>query len=246
MHAATRVGIADTHVHRLYADFAGLPVGVVTQCVQHHASFNQVSWQECTGATFAEKASSYYEQHEECLFDLLHSCAGRQARRASYQKDGHWSAFTGAGVTVLDFGGGLGQTASLLHEAGKKVTYWDVDGPTSRFAAWYFDRCGHNEIEVLTTPSRGVELPAQRQWDLVLAEAVLECVPDPVATVERLAKAVASGGLLYVIADRPEATGARPMRRPVVVADLLAGSPTLRAMEHACKGDGGADVFRAG
>ncbi|HEX5051657.1 MAG TPA: methyltransferase [Planctomycetota bacterium] len=244
MHATTRIGLADTHVHRLYSDFAGLPVGVVTQCVQHHATFNQVSWQECPGATFAEKAATYYEEHEECLFDLLHSSSGRASRRAGYVKDGHWSCFTGGGPTVLDFGGGLGQTASLLHEDGKHVTYCDVDGPTARFAAWFFERCHQNEIEVLLTSSHRVELPARRQWDLVLAEAVLECVPDPVGTAECLAKVVAPGGLLYLIADRPEAVASRPMRRPIAVADLLAGAPSLRAMEQV-RSDDGCDVFRA-
>jgi len=72
---------------------------------------------------------------------------------------------------------------------------------------------------------------------------VIEHVPDPAATVERLAQAVAPGGLLYLIIDAHEVSPAFPMHQHV--QDLLAAAPTLRALQHV-KHDGDlVDAFHA-
>ena len=245
MQAVDHVLTADAHVHRLYAEHAGLPVGVVTQCVQHATALGLAVWHDGTGTSWQEKSRLFYEQHEESLFDLLHHSTNRSDRRACYIKDHLWSWLSEAGSAVLDFGGGLGLTSSLLHELGKQVTYCEVDGPAARFAEWYFERNGQGDIEVVCTPSSVAVLPAHRGWDLVLAESVLECVPDPVATVERLAQAVRSGGLLHLSIDRHDPSSVCPMRRPVALADLLAHSPTLRAMDHVLDASDGRGIFRA-
>jgi len=63
-----------------------------------------------------------------------------------------------------------------------------------------------------------------------ISDSVIEHVPDPAATVERLAQAVAPGGLLYLIIDAHEVSPAFPMHQHV--QDLLAAAPTLRALQH--------------
>ncbi|MBL8727385.1 MAG: class I SAM-dependent methyltransferase [Planctomycetes bacterium] len=238
------VGVADAHVHRLYGEYAGLPVGVVTQCVQHAAALQQLIWNACPEGTWAGKACAFHEGHEEAVFGLMQRTVSRAQRRVEHDQSGLTGQLAEAGDDVLDFGGGLGFSASLLRDAGKNVTYVDVDGPVTAFARWYFERCGQDDVEVGTTPSATAELPKGRQWDLVLAECVLECVPDPVATVERLARAVRGGGTLFVVLDGGvEAAGAT--MRAVDVAALLAGSPTLRGMRHVLSGEDGRHAFRA-
>lgn len=235
---------ADAHVHRLYGEFAGLPVGVVTQCVQHTAPLQQELWNACTGGTFAERARAYHEHHEEAVFALLHRTANRAQRRAEHEQSGLANWLEAAGDEVLDFGGGLGFSASLLRDAGKQVTYVDVDGPVAAFARWYFERCGQDDIEVHTTSVANVELPAGRQWDLVLAENVLEWLPDPIAAAERLAAAVRPGGTLFVQLDATAAQA--PMANAVAIDDLLARCPALQRLQHVLRGDDGRHAFRAG
>jgi 2-polyprenyl-3-methyl-5-hydroxy-6-metoxy-1,4-benzoquinol methylase len=200
-------------------------------------------WQQCEGDSWSDKAKVFYERCEEVLFDLLQHSTSRAQRRADYEKDGIWSWLAGAGRSVLDFGGGLGLTSSLMCEIGKQVTYCDVAGPALRFAEWYFEGNGQRDIEVVRTPSATAVLPLDRRWDLVLVESVLEHVVDPVATIECLASVVSSGGLLYLAIARADA--ACPLRQPLALADLMAGSPTLRAMERVLETSDDRCVFRA-
>ena len=97
----------------------------------------------------------------------------------------------------------------------------------------------------MLTPSERLVLPEGRQWDLVFSDSVIEHVPDPVGTVERLAQATRRGGLLYLIIDAHEVSPAFPMHRHVYLADLLAGAPTLRSMQHVLHEGDGLNAFRA-
>jgi SAM-dependent methyltransferase len=245
MSTITPVGAADLHVHRLYGEYAGLPVGVVTQCAQHADALQQLTWQACPGADRAAKACAYHEGHEADVFAQLHRTSSRAQRRHEHERSGLAGWLAESGDAALDFGGGLGLSSSLLREAGKRVTYVDVDGPAAAFARWYFARSGQPDIELLTTPSDRVVLPAGRQWDLVLVERVLECVPDPAAVVERLAGALARGGVLYLVLESA-LTVTGPSARPVAVDDLLARAPALRRLQHVLCGQDGRHAFRAG
>ncbi|MGE3354134.1 MAG: class I SAM-dependent methyltransferase [Planctomycetota bacterium] len=234
----------DTHVYQLYAEYTNQPVELIAECARNFGNFNQVAWQECAGADWQAKAKVFYERSDEYLFDLLYGSQTRAQRREVYRRFGHWGWLERAGRTAMEFGGGLGFSCSLLRELGKQVTYVDVDGPAARFARWYFERTGQ-DVEVLLTPSDRVVLPSARQWDLVFSDSVIEHVPDPAATVERLAQATAPGGLLYLIIDAHEVSAAFPMHRHVHLEELLAGAPSLRAMEHVLHSGDTLNAFRA-
>jgi 2-polyprenyl-3-methyl-5-hydroxy-6-metoxy-1,4-benzoquinol methylase len=133
----------------------------------------------------------------------------------------------------------------MLRDEGKSVTYVDVDGPAARFARWYFARCGQADVEQILTPSERLVLPAGRHWDLVFSDSVIEHVPDPAGTVERLAQAVRPGGLLYLIIDAHEVSPAFPMHRHVHLAEILAGAPTLHGMQHVVHDGDGLNAWRA-
>ncbi len=224
--------VVDEHAYKLYAEYTGLPEELIAQAAQNFGNFNQVTWNECHGEGWTDKAKVYYETNDEYLFDLLYGSQTKARRRAIYQQYGHWPWMVGAGPDVLEFGGGLGFCCSLLRDAGKRVTYVDVNGPAARFAKWYFARCGQTDIEQILTPSDRLVLPEGRQWDLVFSDGVIEHVPDPGATVERLARAVRPGGLIYLIIDAHEVSPAFPMHRHVHLDEILAGAPTLRGMQH--------------
>lgn len=236
----------DEHAFHLYAEYTGQPVELVAQCAQNFGNFNAVTWRECQGETWLDKAKVYYERHDEYLFDLLYGSQSKARRRAVYEHYGHWPWLVGAGNDVLEFGGGLGFCCSLLRDQGKRVTYCDVDGPAAKFAQWYFARCNQRDIEIVHTPSERLVLPAGRQWDLVFSDSVLEHVPDAAGTAERLAQAVRPGGLLYLIIDAHEVSPAFPMHRHVHLQDLLAGAPTLRSMQHVLHDGDTVNAFRAG
>lgn len=243
MTQATLAPAAELHVHRLFARYAGLPVGVVTQCAANHASLLHDAWHPAADRAWEDNARALFERCDDYMYELLHAATTRLRQKDAWCSEHVWPHLLAAGPRVLDFGGGLGLASSLLAAVGKQVTYLDVEGPAARFAAWYFAAAGQ-AIEQLRTPAARTELPAGRQWDVVLVEHVLEHVADPVATVEVLARAVAPGGLLHLRLVAGERV-AGPLARPVELTTLLAGSRTLRAMAHPMQSDDGNSLFRA-
>jgi SAM-dependent methyltransferase len=233
---------ADQHVHRLFARFANLPVGMITQCAASHAALVHGAWHADPNRSWAENARALFEQCDEYVFELLHAATTRAQHQAAWSQEHVQGHLLGAGSLVLDFGGGLGLASSLLADAGKQVTYCDVDGPAARFASWFFAHVG-NAVETLRVDAARPLLPAGRRWDIVLAEHVLEHVADPVATVEMLVQALRPQGLLHVVLSPAGATGAS-LSRPVDAAMLLAGSPALRALGRVELGDDQHLLFR--
>lgn len=244
MSHATIAVDAEAHVHRLYAEFAGLPVGVVTQCAANHAALVHDCWHVCPGGSWEEKALVFYELCGDYAYELLHAASTRARRQAGLVADRVWHWLGDAGPEVLDFGGGLGLASSVLCAAGKQVTYCDVDGPAARFAAWFFGLAGQ-PVEVLLTPSQVPGLPRRRKWDVMLVENVLEHVPTPAATIEILARAVRRGGLLLLRLPGGGAPSSSPLVRPIELPSLLAGAPALAAMELMVRSDDGCLLFRS-
>lgn len=103
---------------------------------------------------------------------------------------------------ALDFGGGIGTNAILLGRAGLEVTVADISDVLQAFAKWRLARRG--------IPAKFIDLKAsaipEASYDLVSAVDVLEHVPDPVATLETLHRALVPGGILVfdLIASRPD------------------------------------------
>ena len=131
-----------------------------------------------------------------------------------------------------------------MRDLGRKVSYVDIDGSASRFARWYFERTGQQDIEVMLTPAKELVLPEGRQWDFIYSDSVIEHLVDPGGTVETLAKAVKPGGVLYLLIDAHSVEAGSPTHRHSHIEELLDESPSLRAMDHVLHDGDGYNVFR--
>jgi 2-polyprenyl-3-methyl-5-hydroxy-6-metoxy-1,4-benzoquinol methylase len=229
---------------QLFAEYSGMPVADIQKAAADYGLFNQYHWSECTGKTWEERASEFYGIANGYIFDLLNSNRSREHLLSIYQHYGHWPWLRDSGHEVLEFGGGLGLTSSIFRELGRRVTYVDVDGPVSRFARWYFERTGQQDIEMIMTPPETLVLPAGREWDFIFSDSVIEHLVDPEGTVDTLARAVRPGGILYLIIDAHNVDPRFPMHRHIHLADLLAKSPTLAAMDHLVHEADTVNVFR--
>ncbi len=227
----------------LFSEYSGMQVDDVRGIVQQYSGVNEFHWQECDGDTWRERVQQFYEIADGYVFDLINANRSKQHLRSIYEKFGHWPWLSKSGPEVLEFGGGLGLACSLFRDLGRKVTYVDIDSSPSRFARWYYQRTQQTDIEMLITPQDALVLPDGRQWDFVFSDAVIEHLVDPASTVDRLARAVRPGGMMYLIIDAHNVGPGFPMHRHVYLDELLEGSPTLRSMQHVIHDGDGLNAF---
>jgi S-adenosylmethionine-dependent methyltransferase len=138
----------------------------------------------------------------------------------------------GAGLVVVDVGGGTGGFAVPLAEAGHRVTVVDASPDalaalTRRAAeAGVADRVA----AVQGDGDRLADLVPQGQADLVLCHSLLEVVDDPAEVVAALAATLRPGGALsLVVANRAAAVLSRAMGGHLDVAAALLTDPDGRA-----------------
>lgn len=95
--------------------------------------------------------------------------------------------------TCLDFGSGVGSGALLFTRAGITMSLADISTTLLDFAHWRFARrgLGAHFLDL----NRTALPPAS--FDMILAMDVFEHLTDPVATAERLWRALRPGGLLF-------------------------------------------------
>jgi len=96
---------------------------------------------------------------------------------------------------VLDYGGGVGTNALMFARAGLETAQADLSGPMMEFTKFRFEWRG-------LPPPRFVDLRCEAlpadTFDLVTVVDVLEHVPDPLVTIERIAHSLAPGGRVVV------------------------------------------------
>jgi SAM-dependent methyltransferase len=138
----------------------------------------------------------------------------------------------GAGLVVVDVGGGTGGFAVPLAEAGHRVTVVDASPDalaalTRRAAeAGVADRVA----AVQGDGDRLADLIPQSQADLVLCHSLLEIVDDPAEVVAGLAATLRPGGALsLVVASRAAAVLSRAMGGHLDAAAALLTDPQGRA-----------------
>ncbi len=95
--------------------------------------------------------------------------------------------------TCLDFGSGVGSGALLFTRAGITMSLADISTTLLDFAHWRFARRG---LSAHFLDLNRAALPTT-SFDMILAMDVFEHLADPVATAERLWRALRPGGLLF-------------------------------------------------
>jgi SAM-dependent methyltransferase len=138
----------------------------------------------------------------------------------------------GAGLVVVDVGGGTGGFAVPLAEAGHRVTV--VDASPDALAA-LTRRAAEAGVADRVAAMQGdgdrlADLVPQGQADLVLCHSLLEVVDDPAEVVAALAATLRPGGALsLVVANRAAAVLSRAMNGHLDAAAALLNDPDGRA-----------------
>jgi S-adenosylmethionine-dependent methyltransferase len=103
----------------------------------------------------------------------------------------------GPPADILDVGGGTGELAADLAEAGHSVTLLDFSTAMLEQAR---RRCAGLSVSLVCADvSQLPTLFAADSFDLVLCHSILEFVDDPLAFVEQLARVLRTGGLLSLV-----------------------------------------------
>jgi SAM-dependent methyltransferase len=123
----------------------------------------------------------------------------------------------GVPAEVVDAGGGTGQVAVPLAEAGHRVTVVD---PSAAMLATCADRAAESGPEtsarlrtVQGDADRVAELLGPATADAVLCHGVLEVVADPAGTVAALAEVLRPGGVISLITTNRAELAMRAARR---------------------------------
>lgn len=119
---------------------------------------------------------------------------------------------------LLDFGCGIGSDGLALTRAGYEVSFADFDNPSTRYLRWRLERRGLR-AEVFDLDRD--QLPAG--FDLVYAFDVLEHVPDPLATLERM-EGAGSAVLVNLLEPEP---GETALHHDLPVRALIARAATM-------------------
>jgi 2-polyprenyl-3-methyl-5-hydroxy-6-metoxy-1,4-benzoquinol methylase len=124
---------------------------------------------------------------------------------------------------VLEVGAGHGAYTALLRAAGYDATALDVSPWVAEFAAATF------EIPYLVGPVEEQELPPG-SFDVIVANDVLEHLPEPFATMRRCAALLRRGGVLVV--QTPEYPSGREYEELLASGDLFLEHMGSPAQEH--------------
>lgn len=223
-------------VVRDFSAFSGVPVGVLEERLNDFRGLTRDEWERNPGATWEQKAETYYVTAKSYVFDLLRSNYSRAAvaeKLDRFEPRILSSIRRNPGGSFLEFGGGTGVVCQIAAEMGKDVTYVDLPGAAFEFAAWRFRRLGLPVTMIEATPT-GVELP--RAYDVVFSDAVFEHLIDPVGAARTLAAHLRPSGFLGLLVDLDGENPDLPMHRPV----------DLRAVHGALEGEGLAPEFGSG
>ncbi len=202
-----------------YAEYSGMPLPGIVACLSDFRRLNREEWEALPGS-WADRAERFYALSRNYIFDLLRGHPSRRVVLENLQRfePRIMENFRGhAGRTFLDFGGGTGVFCQIMAELGKEVTYADLAGPVSDFAAWRFQKLGLKVERVVSEP-RALRLP--RGFDLIFSDAVFEHLIDPLRSARELAGHLLPGGFMGLLVDLEGENPDMPMHRNVDIVAL--------------------------
>ena len=205
-----------------FAEFASQPIPEIVAGIRQFRRLVQRDWRELGTLSFEEASKKFYSQSQAYVFDLL---SGNPNRRVVLEKLDRFSPAIVSGIRqhtgrrFLEFGGGLGLFCEIVAGFGKEVTYLDIPGRVSEFAAWRFQKYG---LPVRTIIKEAGCLDGLENYDIIYTDAVLEHMPywEQQRVVKALGDHVSAGGILVLLVDLSGPTAENPTHE-VVDIDLL-------------------------
>lgn len=179
------------------AEFRRLPLADVERRMREARDERNRRWIEADPRTEEERNKLYSALGELDLFKYA------EWHRTDLEKQRLHDEMVGvareAGVTVLDCGGGIGDTTLAFAANGIDVTYVDLPGICSEFARFRWDRfaCAGR-----VHPLRPEEFweRADRRFGMIVSIDVLEHLENPVKHARRYLELLKPGGELFVTA----------------------------------------------
>lgn len=148
------------------------------------------AWQQANPST-NEEVAAFYRDTDAYIYDLLVDHAG--SFRRTVRERVICRLLEREVRTVLDYGGGIGNDAAAMAEAGLDVTLFEPGAVTAGFARSRFLRRGTG-VKVVNSVS---SLPDD-SFDGAVCIEVLEHVVDPNAVIADLRRSVRVGGPVLV------------------------------------------------
>lgn len=205
-----------------YAEFTGLSTMDIQERIRHHKRECMREWDETPGASYSEKAETFYAKSRNYIFDLLAGNTGALAVHSkldSFEPRILAAIEAHSGTEFLEFGGGTGVMCEFVSGLGKQVTYLDIPGHVFDFASWRFRKHGFPIKTVLAQPGK---LVIDRSYDVIFTDAVLEHLPEAVqeSAVRTLVRHLQPGGLFVCLVDLAGASYDMPMHADVNIKRL--------------------------
>lgn len=202
------------------AEFLGIPTADAEDRLRGSGERFREEWTtRVTDPANPAALAEFYNQSDAELFELAEWHASDLIHhRTLVVRD---VALERPGRRYLDYGSGIGSDALAFADAGFDVTLADVSDRLLAFAAW---RCRRRGVNARTIDLKREELPRDT-FDAAICFDVLEHIPEPVAIVRKIGRAMREDGLLAVHAPfGPDPD--RPMH--VVHSDVV--TPRMRAL----------------
>lgn len=177
-------------------------------------------WDELPQPDYAGKASRFYSSSKFYIYDLLTANFGHQIvldKLNHYNPQMLKMIASHPGKKFLEFGGGLGVVCEIVQGLGKDVTYLDIPGLVSEFAAWRFKKYDLPVRMIMSNPEK---LELQDAYDIIYSDGVLEHVVHPEQIVQTLCEHLNPGGIFVLIVDLAGPSEKFPMHRHVDIKSL--------------------------
>ena len=202
------------------AEFANMPIDVVEERIRvYHKNVRQ-EWRALGRQAFARRSELFYGTSNNYVYDIVHGTRNKDVvieKLNKFNPQILHSIREHPGTRLLDFGGGTGVFCEIACELGKDVTYLDVPGRLSDFAAWRFAKYGLPITVQIASPERP---DIAGTYDIVYSDAVLEhLAPEKqILVIDAMSEAVSVDGLLIVLVDLSGPTRDNPTHSAVDVS----------------------------
>jgi 2-polyprenyl-3-methyl-5-hydroxy-6-metoxy-1,4-benzoquinol methylase len=206
-----------------FAEFSDQSVPQVIEGLHQYRQLVQGEWQKLGASSFAEASTRFYAQSQSYVFDVL---SGNYNRNMVIEKLNRFgpgilaSIKQHPGKAFLEFGGGVGVFCEVAAGFGKDVTYLDIPGRISDFAAWRFKKYNLPIRTIIVEP--GNDLKRLESYDVIYTDAVLEHMPpaEQLRVTKILGTLLRPAGVLVFLVDLGGPTPENPTHE-VVDIDLL-------------------------